>query len=116
MSNVLIIYLLIGLAHWASHLIICPGCHAAIVGILNIALDGIVKTFGWPMDAVSYFIAAFKKPKITIEEVKDQFGGTILTKEKDESFEDFVNRAKAEILGKLEAKKEELKEKGSENE
>lgn len=61
MTSALTIFLLIGVAHLASHIIECDECRGALNIVVRFALEGIIKVFGWPIAAGTYFMGFFRK-------------------------------------------------------
>lgn len=90
MSDVILIYLLIGLAHWAGHVMTCRGCQKAVASFGVVVLEGVIKTFGWPIQLAGYIREMRRQslPKnMRVVELRQNPG---------ESMADFMNRA-AEI-------------------
>ncbi len=69
------IFILIGAAHWAAHVLGCRSCRAFFLGLGVFILEGVVHVFGWPMHAAQYLVDAFgpKRPGPTKEEIEASF-------------------------------------------
>lgn len=118
MFDAITIFLLIGLAHWVSHLVQCQDCQKTFHGNTKFVLDGIVLVFGWPMHAAEYIHRAFftKAPifsdadkikmrdeiiaKLSADDAEKYEGAQIVEviQEPGESMEAFEKRIKA-LLG-----------------
>lgn len=99
MGDVLAIFLLIGVAHWAVHILQCPECKRIIDVNIAFLLEGSHYTFGWPMHFMRHMKALFGKNK------DDETSFTPMLKFerlKGESMEDFIARATKEGIEHLE--------------
>lgn len=96
MTSVVTIYLLIGLAHWAAHLLQCDVCRRTIRMNIDLVLDGTVKTFGWPIQAIAY-VNDMRKPRKPLPSMKD-LGFVEVSIKPGESAAEFRKRIEDTIL------------------
>lgn len=61
LGDTLIIYLLIGCAHWLAHSLTCPNCRPKMISLGELFADGFILLFGWPIQAASYTARFFTK-------------------------------------------------------
>lgn len=105
MFSAITIFLIIGLGHWASHILQCYGCRVDLVKVMGFFLEGANRVFGWPFFVIAGVVDYFygpKKPDQTsftpLVENSEQLNLDLpvltLTQNKGESFEEFVARAK----------------------
>lgn len=104
----LAIYLLIGGAHWASHVIQCKGCRKDMTHIVDVFLQFCVSTFGWPISAMNYIkglfsheesrISGIDEDGITDAEIRSTDGKHVFRMTPGETLDEFKNRAMKEIL------------------
>lgn len=104
MSSVIIIYLMIGLAHWAAHLIQCSSCHRVAAEAFEGFLEGVVKTCGWPLDLAHYILEAVGKAPQEIHTEMIE-----LRPIEGETKEEFYARGKAEVEARMKAMRERKK-------
>lgn len=108
MENLIVIYILFGVAHWSAHILNCKNCSELVIGNLNFLLEGITRALGWPVFAVMYLRDIFTKPKQehanmaqALRELKNSLGGGIIdisvTREENESEESFQTRLSTAI-------------------
>lgn len=76
MFDLVTVYILIGLAHWASHTLGCESCQNVLGGFLKAVLEGTVYVFGWPFTLIQYLVS----PRQKQEELKKVQLATFSTK------------------------------------
>ena len=54
LENLALIYLFIGLAHWAAHLLQCRECKIVLYNNFELALDACIHLLGWPFKLWAY--------------------------------------------------------------
>jgi hypothetical protein len=88
------IFLLIGVANWAQHIMLCPTCRGLVFsiskGITGLFLDGAVHCLGWPFDAIRLF-----KPSSNVQ--IEEIAFIDLTRTENESEEDYKKRIAEKI-------------------
>ncbi len=69
--SVVSIFLLIGLSHWAAHILECEGCKNLAINNTRVVIEGVKYTFGWPIAFTRYLLEVVHKPKtgLTVEQV-----------------------------------------------
>lgn len=79
--DAIIIFFLIGAAHWAVHILQCGMCAKTISNNLTFLLEGVFKVCGWPIELIGYLAQLFKpEPEIPATRVKAKISdGAILT-------------------------------------
>ncbi len=64
MFDIITIYLLIGLAHWASHILGCENCRGTLSSVIVGLLEGAVFVFGWPFTLIQYLLSRPKPQEL----------------------------------------------------
>lgn len=111
MSEIIVIYLLIGFAHWGSHIIQCKRCRDTAAGNVVLVLEGITYVCGWPAEVLHYFsqwrmsrdhLAKLGLALLNGEEIDDpRITRITLRREDGESDEDFKTRTTEEAMKKI---------------
>lgn len=72
MSDLFIIYLLIGASHWAAHTLQCSTCKETVRENVHFLTEGFVKTVGWPVHITMYLLDYFhpRRTGLTEDEVE----------------------------------------------
>lgn len=118
------IFVLIGVAHWAAHVMQCQSCRAALSVNAAFALEGVIYVFGWPFHFTDYLVDLFGKPRgtgLTAEEAEriakeriDAFfnnaGAVRVTRNPDESDEAFNARIQKTVSETIAQKRAQMKE------
>lgn len=116
-ENLIGIFLLIGLAHWASHIIECDGCRRHAFGFVTVLLEGVIQTFGWPIFAAKYVFRLFKPepevPESLFPDGEKVAGVLTIERREGESFDDFIERANREAIAKMTAEMKKAEKDGS---
>lgn len=119
MTDALIIYALIGVSHWAAHVIQCSKCHEVLHKNVDFLSEGVVSALGWPIHFCTYMVSFFRRPTtgLTPEEVdqhvnarmrelmRDNDGGMVVELkqepgEADEAFNERIKNTMGEIAAK----------------
>ena len=109
MTNVITIYLFLGVAYWAAHVIQCEGCKRSIALLTGSFFEGALHVFGWPFLVIEYLLA-FKKPKNEDEygPVTEDILKMSIVQREGESSEDFQKRIGQLISERIEQARREL--------
>lgn len=129
--NVVEIFLLIGVAHWAAHIIECKECRMAVMGISIFVSQAAVSICGWPLALPKYLAPFFRKgfgpPEADVERIVDQVlkeaaskkkgrakyhGVLTITQRDGETDEAFQTRSMEEMTAHANKIRDERSEKG----
>lgn len=100
------LFLIIGLAHWASHILECDSCRAWMFGGITFSLEGVVATLGWPFKLLSFLLRYFDKDR---RELPRAVNNIVIAQQEGESNEDFRSKTIETINETITARQTELK-------
>lgn len=102
-ESIIVIYVLIGIANFASHVLTCRGCQDIMEKNLALLFTGVLQTFGWPFQAYDHFKKVSvgidrggKDETVMMADITDERGRTVETLRGNpgESTDQFIERVK----------------------
>lgn len=88
MTTFILLYLLIGLATWATHALTCDGCRTTMARLTVMGLESIHLIFGWPIELYMLTLFYLKNPNLgrLVDESDEAINLSRHENETDESY------------------------------